>query len=99
MLEAGWPEEARAIRAGPGFGATARQALGYAQVLRYVDGELEREPCEQEIALRTRQFARRQRTWLRKFPEIEWLEAPLPGASSVSPERVERTLAALDLTR
>ena len=97
MLDAGWAEEARSIRAGPGFGATARQALGYAQVLRLVDGELEREVCEQEIALRTRQFARRQRTWLRKFSEIEWLEAPRPGEGSAAPERVEQALVALGL--
>jgi len=63
-----------------------------------VDDELDRDACEQEIALKTRQFARRQRTWLRKFPEIDWLEAPGPGQSSASPERVERCLASLGLT-
>ena len=73
MLEAGWIEEAVAIREDPGFGPTAIQALGYAEVLRHADGELDREECVLEIALRTRQFARRQRTWYRKFPEIRWL--------------------------
>lgn len=76
MLDAGWMEEALRIRAGCGFGATASQALGYAEVLQLADGQIEREECERVIALRTRQFARKQRTWLRKFPEIEWLEAP-----------------------
>lgn len=74
MLDAGWAEEARAVREGCGFGPTAVQALGYAQVLRWVDGELTRGECSQEIALRTRQFARKQRTWYRKFEEIVWLE-------------------------
>lgn len=74
MIDAGWPEEACAIRSGSGFGETAIQALGYAEVLRLADGELDRETCEKEIALRTRQFARKQRTWYRKFEEIKWLE-------------------------
>lgn len=101
MLDAGWPEEARAIRDGGGFSSTSRQALGYEQVLRLVDGELDREACEADIALRTRQFARRQRTWLRKFPEIEWLDALGPGeredAGSGSAQRLERTLEGLGL--
>lgn len=73
MLDAGWPEEAARVRERWGFGPTAIQALGYAEVLRMVDGELDREECAREIALRTRQFARKQRTWYRKFEEITWL--------------------------
>ena len=76
MLDAGWAEEARAIRDGVGFGPSAVQALGYREVLRYVDGELTRDEVTREIALRTRQFARRQRTWFRNFPEIHWIAAP-----------------------
>jgi tRNA dimethylallyltransferase len=76
MLDGGWPEEARAIRDGRGFGPSAIQALGYREVLAYVDGELTREEVELEIGLRTRQFARRQRTWFRQFPEIRWIPAP-----------------------
>jgi len=79
MLERGWVEEAVAVREDPGFGPTAIQALGYAEVLRHADGELEREACVAEVALRTRQFARRQRTWYRKFPEIHWLEGAVEG--------------------
>ena len=74
MLEQGWVEEARAIRAGPGFGPTAIQALGYAEVLALADGALAREECEQQIVRATRRFARRQRTWWRKL-EAHWLPA------------------------
>jgi tRNA dimethylallyltransferase len=83
MLEQGWVEEARAIRAGPGFGATAIQALGYAEVLALADGQLSREECEQRIVRATRQFARRQRTWWRKL-EARWFPA-LPESSSGEP--------------
>ncbi len=74
MLDGGWPEEAQRVRETTGFGETSAQALGYSQVLRLLDGELTEQDCAQEIALRTRQFARKQRTWYRKFEEIQWLE-------------------------
>jgi tRNA dimethylallyltransferase len=74
MLDAGWVEEAVAVRADPGFGPTSIQALGYSEVLLHADGEIDRDECVARITLRTRQFARRQRTWYRKFPDIEWTE-------------------------
>jgi len=88
MLDAGWREEALAIRAAGGFSRSAVQALGYAEVLAWADGELEREQARERIALRTRQFSRRQRTWYRKFA-IRWVPYD-------APDRVERALEALD---
>lgn len=76
MLEEGWIEEACAARASePARGAA--QALGYAEVLQLADGELTREEAIDLITLRTRQFARRQRTWYRRFP-IHWLPFDAP---------------------
>ncbi len=83
MLAAGWVEEARRVRSGPGFGPTAIQALGYREVLALADGQATLEETAARIALRTRQFARRQRTWFRRFPEIQWIDpesADAPGA-------------------
>lgn len=90
LLDRGWVEEARAIRDGTGFSKTSAQALGYAQVLELADGKLDRANAELEINLRTRQFARRQRTWFRQFPEILWIRSGDPGA-------IERARAHLDL--
>lgn len=80
MLSGGWREEALSVREDPGFGPSAVQALGYEEVLAWADGELERNEALERIALRTRQFARRQRTWYRKF-DITWLD-PDGGASA-----------------
>ena len=80
MLEAGWVEEACRVRSGAGFGRSAGQALGYAEVLELADGKITRADCEARINLRTRQFARRQRTWFRQFPEIRWLCVKKPDA-------------------
>ena len=79
MLATGWVEEARAIRAGAGFGPSAVQALGYREVLELADGRLTRDECRELVARRTRRFARRQRTWYGKFPELRWLDAPDAG--------------------
>lgn len=85
MLDAGWREEARAVSAGPGFGPSARQALGYAEVLAWADGAATREETEERIVLRTRQFARRQRTWYRKFP-VRWLDPDDPAIAEAALE-------------
>ncbi len=80
MLDEGWIDEVREIRDGVGFGSTSIQALGYREVLALVDGEASREETEALIALRTRQFARRQRTWFRKFEETCWIDVDEPDA-------------------
>jgi tRNA dimethylallyltransferase len=80
MLAAGWVAEVERILAGTGFGPTSSQALGYPEILGHLRGELARTELAASIALRTRQFARRQRTWLRGFPEIVWIDPDADGA-------------------
>jgi tRNA dimethylallyltransferase len=86
MLDAGWREEALAARQ-QGLSRSAAQALGYDHILAWADGDVSRADTETAIALRTRQFARRQRTWYRKFP-IRWIEAD-------ATDRLERALSVL----
>jgi len=75
MLASGWPEEAARIRDSSGFGPTAIQALGYAEALDVHARTLTHAEAARRIALATRQFARRQRTWYRKFPDVTWIPA------------------------
>lgn len=70
MVDAGWCEEARRVRDGGGFGETAIQALGYREALALADGELDREAFVTTVATKTRRFARKQRTWYRKFTDL-----------------------------
>ncbi len=67
MLAAGWVDEVRRIQAAGGFGPTSIQAIGYRDVLLHVEGHFGLDELLERIALATRQFARRQRTWLRRF--------------------------------
>ena len=81
MLAHGWPDEANRLHAAGALGPSASQALGYETAAAVARGELDAGDAASLIALRTRQFARRQRTWFRKF-EIEWVDprsADAPG--------------------
>jgi len=91
MLAAGWPAEAHRIRSTTGFGPTAAQALGYPEALALHDGLLEPAACAEAIARATRRFARRQRTWYRKFPRVQWLE-PACDDPVLAAERAVRGL-------
>ena len=76
MWRAGLVAEVRGlVAAGLRSGQTASRALGYAQVLRFLDGEWPEEQAEAETVRATRKFARRQESWFRRDPRIIWLSA------------------------
>jgi tRNA dimethylallyltransferase len=76
MWRAGFVAEVRGLAAvGLRRGRTARCALGYAQVLRHLDGEWPQEQAAAETVRATRRFARRQESWFRRDPRVVWLEA------------------------
>jgi tRNA dimethylallyltransferase len=73
MWAAGLVDEVRRLSAaGLREGRTASRALGYAQVLRFLDGECSEEEALLETQRATRRFARRQDTWFRRDPRITW---------------------------
>jgi tRNA dimethylallyltransferase len=75
MMEDGFLEEVRGLLADPGLGGQARQALGYRQIADHLDAgddegpgaEARRTAAVEQIKIRTRRFAKQQRTWLRRF--------------------------------
>jgi tRNA dimethylallyltransferase len=89
MWDAGLVAEVREL-AGRGLreGRTASRALGYQQVLAFLDGELTELEARERTVSGTRRFARRQDSWFRKDPRITWV-------SYDDPARVEQALAAL----
>jgi tRNA dimethylallyltransferase len=93
MRDAGLVDEVRALstRAG-GLSRTARQAIGYRELLAFLDGRLDSLTAALELAeLRTRQLARRQRAWFRRDPRIQWIDAE-PKSASVAAEVMARWL-------
>lgn len=73
MVEAGLFEEVQSLlAAGVPRSATAMQAIGYKEALSFFDGRATREEAAAEIKLRSRQYAKRQLTWLRRDRDIYW---------------------------
>ncbi len=65
----------RALAARPGgLSRTARQALGYREVLAHVEEGVPLDDAVAEAKRRTRAFARRQWAWFRRDPRIVWLD-------------------------
>ena len=56
-----------------GLSRTARQALGYREVLEHVELGANLDDCLEQAVVRTRQFSRRQQRWFRRDPRIAWL--------------------------
>jgi tRNA dimethylallyltransferase len=57
-----------------GLSDTARQAIGYAEAIDLLQGRCSREEAIERTAARTRQLAKRQRTWLRTQATAEWID-------------------------
>jgi tRNA dimethylallyltransferase len=74
MRTRGLVEEVRGLDASGPLSRTARQAIGYKEVLAAPVGtDSALEPAWGEIVRRTRALARRQRMWFRRDPRITWL--------------------------
>ncbi|MDR2988369.1 MAG: tRNA (adenosine(37)-N6)-dimethylallyltransferase MiaA [Nocardiopsaceae bacterium] len=65
-------------------GLTASRALGYAQVLRHLDGDWPEAEAEEETVRATRRFARRQESWFRRDPRVRWLDGTGPVPTAVA---------------
>ena len=88
MLEGGWLDEVRTLRELPRpLSREARQALGYRELLEYLETGGDLNATVELIRTRTRQFAKRQLTWFRHLPAL----VPVPADA---PDAAERVLAA-----
>jgi tRNA dimethylallyltransferase len=89
MWATGFVEEVRrAAAAGLREGRTASRALGYQQVLAFLDGQISEEEAQERTITGTRRFARRQDSWFRKDPRIVWIRYD-------DPQLVDKALAAV----
>lgn len=75
MIAAGWVEETRALLARHGsLGPTASMAAGYAQLIDHLRGRIGLDDAIEQIKIATRQLARRQNKWFRRFEPVHWLD-------------------------
>lgn len=75
MIAKGLIDEVMALREqGCTLSHTSMQALGYKQVMYYLEGFVTKDKMIEEIKKETRRFAKRQLTWFRKDKRINWLK-------------------------
>jgi tRNA dimethylallyltransferase len=91
MWQAGLVAEVRRLLdRGLREGRTANRALGYRQVIGFLDGEITEVEAKEQTVTGTRRFARRQDSWFRKDPRVAWVPYD-------DPHRLERAIAAAGL--
>ena len=75
MIESGWIDEVQQLlQDGMLPEAQAMKAIGYKELVLYLDGQLSLEAASELIKKRTRHFAKRQMTWFKRMPYIRWYE-------------------------
>ncbi|MBW7905517.1 MAG: tRNA (adenosine(37)-N6)-dimethylallyltransferase MiaA [Phycisphaerae bacterium] len=95
MVSAGLVEEARRVWSDPrGVSTAARQAVGYAELFEHFEGRMSLEAAIERIKINSRQLAKHQRTWLKRFGSMTWLDVAEDDTAEQVAERVLDLLAA-----
>ena len=75
MIQAGLFQEVEALLdAGLDKKVQSLKGIGYKEVLDYLMGDLSQEACIETIKQNTRRFAKRQMTWYKRMPYIQWID-------------------------
>lgn len=88
MFDDGFIDEVERLR--PHLGMTAARALGYQQVIDYLDGLRDLDETMADVAQKTRRLARKQMGWFGRDPRIHWLQA-------LNPRLVDNAMAVIDV--
>lgn len=89
MLAADWEAEVKALCKKYGSDFPLLDTLGYREMKQYLAGDISLSKAKDLTVLHTRQFAKRQRTWFRAYPQIEWFNADNPDLLEQVWQRVQ----------
>jgi len=80
MIAAGWVDEVRQLLLTYGqLSQTAAEATGYRELIDHVAGKTTLDGAFERIKIATRQLARRQMKWFRRFREVKWIKGDRPA--------------------
>ena len=77
------PEVETLLGLGITHARTAQLALGYSQIIAYLDGRVSQDEAREDTKRATRQYARRQETWFSRDERITWISPVQPHLQSV----------------
>jgi len=95
MIAAGLVAEVENLCHKYGVALPLLDTLGYREMKQYLAGEITLTKAKQLTVLHTRQFAKRQRTWFRAYPQIEWFDADAPDLLEQVWKRVQEFISRL----
>ncbi len=92
MIKEGLVEEVRHLQSATRpLSASARQAVGYAEMIQHLNGEISLEEAVELIKINTRQLAKSQRTWFKRFLQTEWVDlTPLSKVEDIADDLMSR---------
>ncbi|HUJ71055.1 MAG TPA: tRNA (adenosine(37)-N6)-dimethylallyltransferase MiaA [Verrucomicrobiae bacterium] len=94
QIAAGWVEEVnRLLARGLEKNPTAMQAAGYRELVAHVRGELSLDEAVALIKTRTRQLAKRQLTWFRREPDLQWITVERDESPQTTAHRIRQSVA------
>ena len=88
MMEEGLLEEVRSLM--PQRSLNALKTVGYTELIKHLDGEITLDFALDQIKQHTRNYAKRQLTWLRRYHDLYWLDP-----NSITP-LLEQVLSKID---
>lgn len=93
MIDAGFVDEVKSLLAEEKpLSKQARSAIGYAEIIEYLNGQTSLEDAVEKIKINTRRLAKGQRTWFKTFQGVHWLDI----AEDETPEQIlDRTVETL----
>ena len=97
MMQQGFLEEVQRLREGS-IGVQAAEAVGYRELLGVLEQTMSLETAIERIKIRSRRYAKQQRTWLRRFkvvPQSLWLEAQGQSAEELGRQAADWICAEL----
>ena len=91
MIEAGLVAEVKSLLAEPrGLSDQAAQAVGYAEIIDHLGGQITLDDAIEKIKVNSRRLAKSQRTWFRSFQKMTWFDIAADENVSSVADRVER---------
>lgn len=82
MMAAGWLDEARGLLGRyAALGQTASEATGYAELMAHLQGKMSLDDAVEQIKIGTRQLARKQMKWFRRWGQVRWLAGDAGSAN------------------
>ncbi len=91
MVHQGLRDEVAALLSEPeGLSKQAAAALGYAEMIEQINGKCTLDEAVEQIKINTRQFAKHQRTWFRRFRDVHWIDVAEDAAVEIIVDEAAR---------